>query len=286
MKKLNFENIDPFVRYAQFLKITSNRQYVNTAAYDYRLFFCSGGSGKIIVDGISYEMKIGSLVMWPPGFRYSLLPGKGYSSLELIGISFDYTGENRHKERPIPPDKWRNFDPTRIVELIHFEDLAELNYPLYIADVQFLCSSIYNLATEYVAKKDFFIPRTSGLLKSNLAIIGRFAADSSTASKSQLRIDQLIQYLHSHYNEKINNEILGEYFGYHPNHLNRLLVKHTGMSIHQYLIDYRVRTAVELLQASDMRTSEIAEAVGFKDTTHFLKYFKKVTGKNTKDFRR
>lgn len=38
MERIVFENINPFVRYAQFLTISSNRQYVNLAPYDYRLF--------------------------------------------------------------------------------------------------------------------------------------------------------------------------------------------------------------------------------------------------------
>ncbi len=280
-----FENIEPFVRYAQFLNITSNKQYVNVTAYDYRLFYCSGGSGTIEVNGVPYKMKIGSLVMWPPGFEYSLLPD-GNLNLKLIGVSFDYTGANCEKKKPIPPTKSLNFNPNKIIEIVHFENCKEFNSPLYISDIQFLSSSMYNLATEFIAKKNFYVTRTSGLLKSNLSLIARFVINNKSASKSELKIDQLIQYFHTHYNEKIDNEILGKHFGYHPNYLNRLLVKHTGMSIHEYLLDYRIHVAVELLQASDMRISEISKAVGFSDTANFLKYFKKITGKNTKDFRK
>lgn len=61
--KMKFEDIDPFVRYAQFVTVTSNRQYANIASYDYRMFFCCGGSGRIMVDNVTYEMKIGSLVI-------------------------------------------------------------------------------------------------------------------------------------------------------------------------------------------------------------------------------
>ena len=72
MERIVFENINPFVRYAQFLTISSNRQYVNLAPYDYRLFFCYDGSGKIQVDGVIYDMKIGSFLLWPPGLHYRL----------------------------------------------------------------------------------------------------------------------------------------------------------------------------------------------------------------------
>lgn len=284
--KMKFEDIDPFVRYAQFLTVTSNRQYTNIASYDYRLFFCCGGSGRIMVDNVTYEMKIGSLVIWPPGIRYSLLLGRNSQSVDLMGVNFDYTRNFKDHSNPIPPAKWRNFDPDLIVERIVFRDYPEFNSPLYIPDIQFLGNPTYNLVTEFISKKNFYIPRIAGLLKSNLSLVARFVVHSRSASKSEFLVDKIIQYIHSHYREEITNQTLGEYFGYHPNHLNRLLVRHTGMSIHKYLINCRVDAAIELIQASDLRAAEIAEAVGFHDTTHFLKYFKKVTGKTTKDFRR
>ena len=58
------------------------------------------------------------------------------------------------------------------------------------------------------------------------------------------------------------------------------------MSVHHYLISCRINAAIELLQASDLKAAEIAEAVGFNDISHFLKYFKKATGKTTRDFRK
>ena len=94
-EKMKFCDIDPFIRYAQFITITSSRQYTNIAPYDYRLFYCNGGSGIITVDGKTFEMKEGSLISWPPGFKYSLLPIEN-KSLKLIQVNFDYTKNNRN----------------------------------------------------------------------------------------------------------------------------------------------------------------------------------------------
>lgn len=285
MDKMIFDDINPFVRYAQFLTITSSRQYANIAPYDYRLFYCCGGSGQIQVDGIIYEMKIGSLVCWPPGLRYSLLLPKGSKRLDLMQVNFDYTRNNAHIDDPVAPAKWRNFDPGKIVERVIFRDYPEFNSPLFIADIQFLSNPMYNMVTEFISKKNFYVSRSSGQLKSILSLAGRFMVNSRSSSRSEFLVNKVIQYIHTHYREEVTNHILGEYFGYHPNHLNRLMVQHTGMSVHRYLINCRIDAAIDLLQASDLRTSEIAEAVGFRDSTHFLKYFKKLTGKNTRDFR-
>ena len=286
MEKMKFENIDPFVRYAQFLTITSNRQYTDIASYDYRLFYCSAGTGQIMVDGEYYDVKTGSLMLWPPGIRYSLLLSKTSKQVSFMGVSFDFTRNFSNMATPIPPDKFFSFNPKQIVERVYFDDCPEFNMPLYIPDIQFLSNPMYNLISEFISKKNFYVSRVSGLMKSNISLVARFIVNSRSASRSEFLVDKIIQYIHSHYRDEINNQTLGEYFGYHPNHLNRLIVQHTGMSIHRYLTNCRVEAAIELIQASDLKISEIAEAVGFGDTTHFLKYFKKITGKNTKEFRK
>lgn len=286
MLNLNFEQINPFVRYAQFLKITSNKQYINIASYDYRYFFCYGGHGEIVVDGVSYEMKIGSAILWRPGVKYSLQLVSGSDCLELMGVNFDFTQNKKTLNTPIAPEKCRSFKNSKIIEEVNFTDFNELNSTVHLTSVPFLHNPTHNLVSEYISKKNFYKVRTSGQLKSILSLLARFTVNEKSANKTEFLVDQIIQFIHANYSEEINNQMLGEHFGYHPNHLNRIMVKHTGMSIHKYLMSCRIDAATELVIASDLRTAEIAEAVGFKDSSHFLKYFKKFTGKNTKDFRK
>lgn len=282
---LTFTQIEPYVRYAQFITITSNRQYVNTASYDYRFFYCSGGSGEIIVQGVSYPMKEGSALLWAPGLCYSLQLTKNSSRMDLVGANFDYTQNYAHLNTPISPAKWRNFKPENILQTVTFSDHKILNQPIYVADLQTLRSPMYRLTQDFITKKPFFEARCAGLLKGNLALMARAAVCAAKSGKSERLAEKVVQYINSHYPEEINNRMLGELFGYHPNHLNRVVLQLTDMTVHRYLIHCRINAAVELLQASDMKTAEIAAAVGFKEVAHFLKYFKKITGKTTKEYR-
>ncbi len=285
MKEMQFSNINPFIRYAQFLTVTSNRQYVDLAPYDCRLFFCRGGAGVITVDGQNYEMKLGSVLCWQAGFRYSLQLSPHSTRLDLMQVNFDYTHDNCDLSDPIVPSRWQNFNDKEIVEQVYFLDMPTFNKPVYMASMPFLSKPMYNTISEFISKKNYYQVRVGGLLQSNLSLIARFSASDTNVYRSEALVDKLIQYLRSHYHEDITNQTLGERFGYHPNHLNRLLVQQTGMSVHKYLIHCRIEAAIDLIQASDLRTSEVAEAVGFRDNTHFLKYFKKITGKTTKDYR-
>ena len=50
------------------------------------------------------------------------------------------------------------------------------------------------------------------------------------------------------------------------------------MSLHKYVIGYRMNTAISLLQSTDYSISKTAEMVGMPDIKHFSKCFKNVTG--------
>ena len=120
MKEMKFSNINPFIRYAQFLTISSNRQYVDLAPYDCRLFFCRGGSGIISVDGQDYEMKLGSVLCWQAGVKYSLLLAPHSTHFDLMQVNFDYTQECCNLADPIGPSKWQHFNLNEIVEQVSF----------------------------------------------------------------------------------------------------------------------------------------------------------------------
>jgi two-component system response regulator YesN len=69
-------------------------------------------------------------------------------------------------------------------------------------------------------------------------------------------------------------------------YLTKLLRRKLGLSFVDYLSDYRVAKAKELLAASDMLSYEVAEAVGYPDARYFSSLFKKKTGVTPSDYRK
>ena len=283
--QMSFNDINPFVRYAGINVITINNQFLDLVSYDYRLFYCLKGSGYIHIDDNLHKMSTGSILMTPPGYTYSLLIGKDSHAFELINVNFDFTHNFEHLTNPIAPAKWRNFKQDQILEVIEFTDLPDFNLPLHMDNLGFLNTSMNRVVSDYILKKNFFRMRIAGILLGNLAIIARLSADKKHPRRSEMVADKVIKYILANYKDNISNEFLGEKFGYHPNHLNRLMVLNTGMTIHQFIISCRIDAAIELIQTSDLKIAEISELVGFSDPAHFVKYFKKKTGKTTKDFR-
>jgi AraC family transcriptional regulator len=61
-------------------------------------------------------------------------------------------------------------------------------------------------------------------------------------------------------------------------HFLRAFKKTTEETPYQYLLRRRIARAQTLLQNGKMSITEIASAVGFKDSTRFIKAFRKIVG--------
>ncbi len=60
----------------------------------------------------------------------------------------------------------------------------------------------------------------------------------------------------------------------------------TGRTFVEYLTEARIDEAKRLLKTTDMKSYEVAEAVGYQDPRYFSSIFKKVTGFTTTEYRR
>jgi AraC-like DNA-binding protein len=61
----------------------------------------------------------------------------------------------------------------------------------------------------------------------------------------------------------ITNQTIAERFHYHPDHINRIVLSYTGMTLKQYIINLRIRRAVDLLINTDADISSIASSIGY-----------------------
>ncbi len=68
-------------------------------------------------------------------------------------------------------------------------------------------------------------------------------------------------------------------------HLSKLLNKHLGQSFYDLLNAVRIREAQKLMGDPSLRISEVAEQVGYADTAHFSRVFKKLEGMSAGEWR-
>lgn len=275
-----FADINPFVRYARNEYISTQRNNITYCAYDNRIFICTDGEGEITVNKNVYHIIPGTLLMWRGGNKYTYNTS---SYMILAGCNFDFTCNKMYDDIAIPPVVSRSLKKEELEESAHFEDASVFNGVVYMQDAAKFLPLMENIVKEFNERRLFFEKICGAMLTQLLSQLARVNSVGFKTS-TQKKADIIISYIKEHYCEKITNKTIGEHFNYHPNYINRLIVNYTGMSLHSYLLTYRINTAIHLLQSGEMTVSEVASAVGFCDAMHFSKYFKQKTGKSPSSY--
>ena len=72
--------------------------------------------------------------------------------------------------------------------------------------------------------------------------------------------------------------MLGQQFSFHPNYINRMLRAWSGYSLHQYVLNLRMKKALDMLVYTSVPLGNIAALVGYEDVSYFTRIFKKKMG--------
>ena len=94
-----------------------------------------------------------------------------------------------------------------------------------------------------------------------------------------------VEYLNSHFREKIDVRKLAKLAGMSERTLFRHFDRMFGMSPNNYLRKIRIQKAEELLRKTHYEINEIAVKCGFCDSSHFCRVFHSVTGETPLQFR-
>ena len=78
---------------------------------------------------------------------------------------------------------------------------------------------------------------------------------------------------------------MSEYFHYSERHMKRIIKKYTGHSFSENILGLRMSEARQMLTKTRLPVAEIAEAVGYADTSSFRYAFKKFYGTAPRDYR-
>lgn len=115
------------------------------------------------------------------------------------------------------------------------------------------------------------------LLLKEMELVRNKRTQRSPQNKNH-KIRLVLDYIHDYYDRDLNLEELSHYVEVNSSYLSRLFKEQTGMSLIQYINQYRINKSLHLLLGSTMKTYEIAEQVGFKSTDNFYIAFKKMIG--------
>lgn len=274
------QNWNPYVRFARTNEKTILQGLLQ--AVDHRIFYCHSGNGIVEAAGITYPFTAGTLIYLPAGTPYRYLFEQDIPIFS--GCNFDFYQDHTHLSTPIPPVSHTSFCPENILEKQMCTGDGLFAQCLHIENAFSFEEKFIEIAEEFVNHNLYYDVRCSTLLKDILIQTARLATSRNQGINKKMA-DEILQYVHSHYHLPLTNREIAKKFNYHENYLNTFIQKYTGLTLHQYVLHYKMHMAIVLLQSSTLSIGEVAEKVGMPDIKHFSKCFKKVIGHSPSQFK-
>lgn len=96
---------------------------------------------------------------------------------------------------------------------------------------------------------------------------------------------EALNYIGDHYHDpELGVREIAQALGLSESRLSHVFKKETDYTVNAYITRYRISSAMKLLTDCRYKVYEVAQKVGYKDTTYFSAIFKKVTGLNPSEY--
>ncbi len=132
-------------------------------------------------------------------------------------------------------------------------------------------------------------PTSQDLRSQTSAFLIRLATEIAAyrTNKSKTVLWEVLQYIQTHLTDSsLSLGSVAEIFHMNDSYLSRTFTKELGFSFSKYLNRLRMEHAITLINTTDLKAYQIAEAVGIPDAYYFSNCFKKYTGKSIRDYRK
>lgn len=165
-----------------------------------------------------------------------------------------------------------------------------------IQDTDFKIDSLGTGADDYLTKPFVFkelLLRIQNILRQKERFRLLFQQKNELPLKAGNRVNsrdsELLQNITGKIEANLDNpeysiEQLGYETGLSRVHLFRKLKHLTGLSPSQFIRNYRLQKALEILSREEIRVSELAMQVGFNDTSYFIKCFREKFGVSPNEY--
>ena len=216
----------------------------------FRLWAVNSGSADLIWENQRLELPPGTLCMIPADCPFAFGNGEHFNHY------------------------WCHFNSDRLKELVPFQyPVAFLPSPEEFSRVQEDFQKLICQVQHGRELEDLVMIRH--LLLSILCPCLKYAQISS-CSREDHDFAGVIHYLAEHFHEKVLVSDLAKQMQMEPLEFSCRFKNKMGIPPREYILNYRLQRAKQLLTSTGLSTKEIAEQCGFYDLYLFLKQFKRV----------
>lgn len=241
------------------------------AARNHYIFhYVISGTGTLMADNsagetITYQVKSGQ------GFM--LFPGQINTYIADKQLPWEYM--------------WIEFDGLRIKEALSVTDLCK-DVPIYHSHSKEL--------REKLADEMLYIvnhPHESSFhLIGHLYLFMDYLLQSAKSTKlvssgrmSDYYIKEAINYIEQNFQNNISIEDIATVCGINRSYLGKIFRNSIGRSPQEFLMNYRMVKATELLKLTSLSIADISSAVGYENQLHFSRAFKNIYGVSPREWR-
>lgn len=167
--------------------------------------------------------------------------------------------------------------------------INEKSYLMRKEELPELYMSIQLIFQEMKGKKKFYKASVFGICYAILMQIARMNENSKKEKKYKQSYEQIkigLAFIHDHYNESLKISDIAEICFMSESHFRRSFEENLGMTPVEYINDYRITKACELIQQKKGTMKEIAVKVGFSTISTFNRNFKAFLGVSPKEWKK
>ena len=182
---------------------------------------------------------------------------------------------------------WIEFDGLRVKEALSLTDFS-LNHPIYHPHSK-------DLQEQMVKEMNYIIshPKESSFhLLGHLYLFFDYFIQSAKSTRltqsskmSDYYIQEAIHYMEQNFQNDICIEEIAAVCGINRSYLGKIFRNSIGRSPQEFLMNYRMVKATELLKLTTLSIADIGTAVGYGNPLHFSRAFKNIYGVSPREWR-
>lgn len=241
------------------------------AARNHYLFhYVISGTGTLMADNAKGETQ-----------TYSIKSGQGF--LLFPGQITTYIADRKLPWEYI----WIEFDGLRVKEALDLTELS-VNNPVYHSHSKDLREQMQNemLYIVHHAKESPF--HLIGHLYLFLDYLTRSARSTKPVQSSKMSdyyIKEALNYIEQNFQNDITIEDIAAVCGINRSYFGKIFHNSLGRSPKEFLMNYRMVKATELLKLTSLSIADVGSAVGYENQLHFSRAFKTIYGVSPREWR-
>ncbi|MDR2477042.1 MAG: AraC family transcriptional regulator [Treponema sp.] len=253
MKETEFEVFIPHIAHTVYRKCRSNWRMPLHRLRDYNITYLIKGAARYTIDGIVHELSAGDMLFLSEGVERMAVTDP-HNPMSVFSVNFSSLFPSA---RITPP-------PFPMISHIGLrQDLIDL---------------FKDMIFSWVRRPRGYLAKSCALLMLLLHNLAEILLYGIYSASKDYRIDRITRYIDTHFTEKLTVKNLAGLVHLDTIYFGQLFRQKTGVTVHQYITQVRVRNAEVMLSSGKYKVHEVADRCRFSDVSHFYKKFKALRG--------